>query len=109
MKVITLHTPIIPDELLRHLLQKLNPLFKEQRQEDINFKIEKVGDAVEISQPEMYDGILFKLEVKGKELWITRNEHYVDDVNSLTIESILNSLFEDLTDDSRGVDLLLEG
>jgi hypothetical protein len=109
MKIITLHTPIIPDELLKHLLQKLNPLFREQRQEDINFKIERVGDAIEISQPELYEGVLFTLDVKGKELWITRNEHYVDDVNSLTIESILNSLFEDLTDDSRGVDLVVEG
>ncbi|MCC8425439.1 hypothetical protein [Mucilaginibacter sp. UR6-11] len=109
MKVITLHTNINPDELLAHLQQKLNPLFKEQRQEDISFKIEKVGDAVEISQPELYDGVLFSLVIKGGELWITRNEHYVDDVNSLTIESILNSLFEDLTDDSRGVDLVTEG
>src|ERR1700761_6503849 len=107
MKVITLHTRINEDELLAHLVQKLNPLFREQRQEEIIFKIEKVGNVVEISQPEMYEGVLFHLEIKGRELWITRNEHYVDDVNSLTVESILNSLFEDLTDDSRGVDLLL--
>jgi hypothetical protein len=109
MKVITLHTPIIVDELLAHLQQKLNPLFKEQRQQDIVFTIEKAGNAVEISQPDLYEGVLFHLEIKGKELWITRNEHYVDDVNSLTIESILNSLFEDLTDDARGVDLVTEG
>jgi hypothetical protein len=109
MKIITLHTPIIIDELLEHLRSKLNPLFKQQRQEEITFTINKVGDAVEISQPELYDGALFKLEIKGKELWITRNEHYVDDVNSLTVESILNSLFEDLSDDTRGVDLLIEG
>ena len=109
MKVITLHTRINPDELLAHLTQKLNPLFKEQRQEAISFKIEKAGDAVEISQPEIYEGVLFRLEIKGKELWITRNEHYVDDVNSLTVESILNSLFEDLTDDIRGTDLVTEG
>jgi hypothetical protein len=109
MKVITLHTPILPDELLEHLRTKLNPLFREQRQEDIEFKIEKVGNTIEISYPPLYDGILFSLEVKDKELWITRNEHYVDDVNSLTIESILNSLFEDLSNDPRGVDLLIEG
>jgi len=110
MKIITLHTPVNGDQLLAHLTQKLNPLFKEQRQEEILFKIERVGDAIEISQPELYGSdILFKLEIKGKELWITRNEHYTDDVNSLTVESILNSLFEDLSDDPRGVDLLQEG
>jgi hypothetical protein len=37
MKVITLYTRINPDELLAHLQQKLNPLFKQQRQKDINF------------------------------------------------------------------------
>ena len=109
MNVITLHSPIIPDELLEHLRSKLNTYFREQRQVDFDLTIEKNGNAVEISQPEMYEGILFKLEPKGSELYITRNEHYVDDVNSLTIESILNSLFEDLTDDIRGVDLVTEG
>ncbi len=109
MKVITLHTPINIDELLDHLRSKLNPLFQQQRQEAISFNIEKNGNAVEISQPELYEGVLFNLEVKGTELHITRNEHYVDDVNSLTLESILNTLFEDLTDDIRGVDLITEG
>ncbi|GAB2986706.1 hypothetical protein GCM10027049_27980 [Mucilaginibacter puniceus] len=109
MKVITLHTPIIPDELLQHLRNRLNTLFREQRQVDFDLTIEKNGNAVEIAQPQMYEGVLFKLEPKGSELYITRNEHYVDDVNSLTIESILNSLFEDLTDDIRGVDLVTEG
>ena len=109
MKVITLHTPIITDELLEHLRSRLNTYFREQRQVDFDLNIEKNGNAVEISQPEMYEGILFKLEPKGTELYITRNEHYVDDVNSLTIESILNSLFEDLTDDIRGVEIVTEG
>jgi hypothetical protein len=109
MKVITLHTPIIVDELLEHLRSKLNAMFREQRQVDFDLTIEKNSNAIEISQPEMYEGVLFKLEVKGSELHITRNEHYVNDVNSLTIESILNILYEDLTDDIRGVDLVTEG
>ena len=109
MKVITLHTPIVTDELLEHLRSRLNTMFREQRQVDFDLTIEKNGNAIEISQPEMYEGTLFKIEVKGSELHITRNEHYVDDVNSLTIESILNSLFEDLTDDIRGVEIVAEG
>ena len=109
MKVITLHTLINADELNARLQEKLNVYFKQQRQQDITFTIEKTGNVIEISQPDLYEGVLFSLEVKGAQLWITRNEHYVDDVNSLTIESILNSLFEDLTDDARGVDLVVEG
>ena len=33
MKIITLHTRVDADKLLAHLVQKLNPLFREQRQE----------------------------------------------------------------------------
>ncbi len=108
MKVITLHTPIIADELLEHLRRNLNTRFREQRQVDFDFTIEKNGDAIEILQPEMYEGALFKLEVKGPEIWITRNEHYVDDVNSLALESILFGLYEDISDQN-GVDLQKEG
>jgi len=108
MKIITLHTRINPDQLYNHL-QKLNPLFMEQRQFDIAFNIEKSGDAIEISQPELYPGdILYKIEIDGSNLNITRSEHYVDDVNSLTVESILNDLFNDLSN-KQGTDLLLEG
>ncbi|MES2379368.1 MAG: hypothetical protein V4553_22440 [Bacteroidota bacterium] len=109
MKTITLHTSIDSDQLLDHIQQKLNPLFWEQRQQRIVFSVVKNGEGIDISQEQMYDGPLFHLEVKGLQVLITRNEHYVDDVNSLTIESILNSLFEDLTGDIRGVDLVTEG
>jgi hypothetical protein len=109
MKIITLHNRINVDELFNHLQQHLNPLFKEQRKSDITFKIEKLGDAIEISQPELYNNdVLFRIEVKGSQLNIVRCEHYVDDVNSLTLESILNNLFEDLSG-RQGTDLILEG
>jgi hypothetical protein len=109
MKIITLHTRINTDQLLNYLLQKLNPLFKEQRQADIDFTIKKNNEAIEITQPELYgDEILFNIEIKGSELWITRSEHYVDDVNSLTVESILNDLFNDASG-KLGTDLVQEG
>lgn len=108
MKIITLHTPVSYDELFERLQQKLNPLFQEQRQSDIEFLIEKTGDAIEISEPDLYGGFLFRIEISGSELWITRSEHYVDDVNSLTIESILNDIFRDLSD-NKGTDLVQEG
>ncbi|TFF34847.1 hypothetical protein [Mucilaginibacter psychrotolerans] len=108
MKIITLHKPINSGELFTHLQERLNPIFQKQRQSDISFSIQKTPVGITISQPELYEGPLFTLEVNGQELWITRNEHYVDDVNSITIESILNSLFDDLSD-GLGTDLVLEG
>ncbi len=108
MKVITLHTRVTTDELLSHLQHKLNPLFKEQRQVDNVLQIFKANDVVNIAMPELYEGELFQIAVNGTELWITRNEHYVDDVNSLAIESILNQLFEGLSN-GQGTDLVQEG
>ena len=108
MKIITLHKPISYDQLLTHLQEQLNPLFQEQRQSDIKFLIERDGDAIEIAEPDLYGGFLFKIEINGSELWITRSEHYVDDVNSLTVESILNDLFADVAGE-KGTDLVQEG
>jgi hypothetical protein len=109
MKIITLHNRINTDELHNHIQQYLNPLFREQRQSDLSFNIEKTTDAIEISQPALYgEDALFKIEIKGSELWITRSEHYADDVNSLTIESILNDLFSNVSG-KPGTDLLQEG
>ena len=108
MKILNINTTITNDQLSSLLQQKLNPLFHQQKQSDINFITESIDGAVEISQPEIYEGFLFRIEIKGTELHITRSEHYVDDVNSLTVESILNSLFEELAKDGK-VTLVLEG
>ncbi|MDP9078439.1 MAG: hypothetical protein M3O71_13480 [Bacteroidota bacterium] len=108
MKILNINTRITTDQLLNLLQQKLNPLFQQQKQSDINFTIENKDGAVEISQPEIYEGFLFQIEIKGTELHITRSEHYVDDVNSLTVESILNDLFSELARDGK-VTLVLEG
>jgi hypothetical protein len=108
MKIINLHKTVDINKLYELISQKLNPLFREQKQSDINFTIENKDGAIEISQPEIYEGVLFRLEANGTQLNITRSEHYVDDINSITVESILNILFEELSGD-RGLSLTLEG
>jgi hypothetical protein len=109
MKIITLHNRINTNELFDLINHQLNPLFKEQRKSNIEFTIEMGNEAIDITHPELYPGdILYHIDVKGPELHITRSEHYVDDVNSLTIESILNDLFKDLSG-KQGTDLVLEG
>jgi hypothetical protein len=52
--------------------------------------------------------VLYHIEIKNDQLHITRNEHYTDDVNSLTLESILNSMFENISGKG-GTDLVREG
>lgn len=109
MKIINLHKTVNINELYDLISQKLNPLFHEQKHSDINFTVENKNGAIEILQPELYgDDILFHIEADGRDLNITRSEHYVDDINSITVESILNFLFEDVAGES-GVSLVQEG
>ena|ERR1700691_2640024 len=108
MKILNIHKTIRPDELLQLIQQKLNPLFKEHRQTEICFTAENKNGVIEISGPSPYEGFLFRIEIKGRELWITRSENYIDDVNALTVESILNMLFEELAGDT-GITFVLEG
>jgi hypothetical protein len=108
MKIIDIHKFITPEYLLNYLQQKLNPLFQRQRQSEIKFIVENKGNAIEIVQPELYDGFLFRIEIKGTELLITRGADYIDDVNALTVESILYELFAELTGEE-GTTFVLEG
>jgi hypothetical protein len=108
MKIITLHTRIDPNELRKHVSENIDSMFRAQRNEELHFDVEGSGNMIEIFQRDLYEGFLYRIEVKGSELYITRSEHYTDDVNSLTIESILNDLFKDLSG-RLGTDLLLEG
>jgi hypothetical protein len=108
MKILKIYKNISPESLLDLLQKKLNPLFREQRKAAISFYSEYKDGGIEISQPEFYEGFLFRIEIKGDELHVTRSEHYVDDVNSLTVESILNEIFSDLAEDGK-VTLVLEG
>ena len=109
MKVITLHKRINTEELFDLIQRQLNSLFHEQRKTDLNFTVTRSDNIIDITQPDLYPGdILYHIEVEQAELHITRSEHYVDDVNSLTVESKLNDLFKIIAGKS-GTDLFLEG
>jgi hypothetical protein len=108
MKIIDIHGKTTTDELYTLLQEKLNPQFQQQRKSDISFNIENAGTFVEINQPALYEGYLFRIEIKDTKLLITRHADYIDDVNALTIESVLNGLFEELAGDI-GITFVLEG
>jgi hypothetical protein len=93
MKIINTDRPVKIDDYADYLDQKLNALFKLRRKKDLSFEIKKMGNAIEILQPALYDGFLFRLEFKGNEIDVIKSEHYTDDVNVLTLEDILNNLY----------------
>jgi len=92
MKIITASSNWNTDQIYNVLKSNLNAKFKEARHMDIDFNIIKDGDTVEINQPEYYEGYLFRLTPQGKELHVAKSEHYVDDVNQLTLQSIIETL-----------------
>ncbi|MBS1504984.1 MAG: hypothetical protein JST32_23190 [Bacteroidetes bacterium] len=104
MKIVTAHERVNPQDLREHIRQNLDTMFARQRQEAIHFEVGGEGNIIEISEPSLY-GFLYKIEINGPELDITRSEHWTDDVNSLTVESILNELLAG----NYGTDLLQEG
>jgi hypothetical protein len=108
MKTITLHKPLKIDAIYNHLSQNLNPLFNKHKPTILKYNVDNIGNAIEITQPELYEGVLYHIELDNDKLNITRSEHYVDDVNSLTLESVMNELFDNLSG-NRGTDLVQEG
>jgi len=99
MKIITANARWNIDELFKTLLQNINPLFVKLRQESgIHFNVIKEGDTIEINQPEFYEGYLFRLTAQGNDLHIAKSEHYVDDINLITLQSIIDNLRMDNQD-----------
>ncbi len=96
MKIVHTSEPVKTNELRDFLEKSLPPLFKEQRQADIDFVFTPTGNGIQITQPDMYDDFLFQIDVANEtELHVTKSEHYVNDVNLLTLENIINNLFSD--------------
>jgi hypothetical protein len=94
MKIIHTKGPVNAGELRTFLENNLPPLFKKQRQTDIDFVFTETPNGIQITQPDLYEDFLFKIElVTNEELHVTKSEHYTDDVNVLTLEDILNNLF----------------
>ena len=92
-----------------HIRENLDTIFLNQRRVSLHFEVGGEGNVIDLTQPDLYgDDILYHIELKGQDLYITRSEHYTDDVNSLTVESILNELFKDAAG-KYGTDLLQEG
>lgn len=108
MKIITLHKPLNIDSIYNHLSQNINPLFNKHKPTIFKYNVDKTGNSIDITQPELYEGVLYHIELDNDKLIITRSEHYVDDVNSLTLESVMNELFNDLSGKD-GTDLVQEG
>ncbi len=103
MKIITANRPWDIHKLTETLKNELNPLFKEHRHTDIDFNITQQGNIIIIDQPVYYDDYLFKITVEGNKLYVAKSEHYVDDINFITLQSIIDTLQMDNKD---GVDII---
>ena len=92
MKIFKTTAPITVGELKTFLDENLNALFEKQRQLVMAFDIVLDDNALEITNDENYDSFLFRIEVGGTKLHITKSEHYTDDINVLALEDIMYTL-----------------
>ncbi|RVU00466.1 hypothetical protein EOD41_13395 [Mucilaginibacter limnophilus] len=93
MKIVPVIKNITFDDLYNVLRSELNPIFQQRRLQDIILDVIKEGDTIKILQPKLYEDYLYKLIWKGNTLEVHESEHYVDDINALTIGGILDELF----------------
>jgi len=47
------------------------------------------GNSIEIWLPAPYEEYLYKIDIHGSNVNISKSEHYTDDVNSLAMEDVL--------------------
>ncbi|MDT3403179.1 hypothetical protein [Mucilaginibacter terrae] len=104
MKIVHTTGPVNTQHLKAFLENNLNTRFKENRHMDMDLEYVDTENGLEIKLPELYDSFLFEIHlVNGNELHVAKSEHFVNDVNALTIEEILNSLLLDYSNKENNV------
>lgn len=90
----TYKTTIYPSrhQLYLELVKLADQKFKEHIKTKEHLYITEKEDGIEIGIPEIYETYLYKIDVKGSNVSINKSEHYTDDINSLTLENVINDI-----------------
>jgi hypothetical protein len=90
----TYKTSVYPSqhELFELFSESVNPRFADKLKTDLSLLITETADGIEIGQPGFYETYLYKIKVVGSEVHVGKSEHYVDDVNSLALEDIIDDI-----------------
>lgn len=75
------------DALATQLPAKFNDKIKAQGGTNLN--VVENGNSIEIWLPAPYEDYLYKIDVDGNDVSVSKSEHYTDDVNSLAMEDVL--------------------
>ncbi|MBW4889178.1 hypothetical protein KXQ82_05600 [Mucilaginibacter sp. HMF5004] len=90
----TYKTNISPsqDELYRLFSTSLNAGLTDKIKSDIHLVITQTTDGIEIGQPDFYETYLYKITINGNDVLVGKSEHYIDDVNSLALEDLIDNI-----------------
>jgi hypothetical protein len=90
----TYQTTISPSvhQLYEVLGAQLPAKFNSKMQPHTNLNIIENGNSIEIWLPEPYEDYLYKIDVNGPDISVSKSEHYTDDVNSLAMEDVLTDI-----------------
>ncbi|EHQ24366.1 hypothetical protein [Mucilaginibacter paludis] len=90
----TYQTTINPS--VHHLSQVISELLPAKFNSKVNrdhlIQVIENGNAIEIGLAAPYEEYLYKVEVDGNNVRISKSEHYTDDVNSLAMEDVLTDI-----------------
>lgn len=76
-------------DLAVKLQAELPSAFDEKINTLAQLRIIEKGDLIEIWLPAPYEEYLYKININGSEVSVSKSEHYTDDVNSLALEDVL--------------------
>lgn len=89
MKTYQTNKVISAHNLCLALQQQLPAKFNAKIFGSTNLNIVENSNSIEIWLPQPYEQYLYKIDIEGNNVNISKSEHYTDDVNSLAMEDVL--------------------
>ncbi len=93
----TYKTSVYPSqhELFELFKEHVPERFSDKIKKELQLTITETAEGIEIGIPEFYETYLYKIKVVGSEVHAAKSEHYIDDVNNLALEDIIDETIVD--------------
>jgi flavorubredoxin len=87
-------TTVYPSQqdLYELLCASVDQKFADKVKSDIKLAITESDHGIEIGQPHIYETYLYMIKIKGSDVLVSKSEHYIDDIYSLALEDIIDSI-----------------
>lgn len=93
-KMKTYKTTVYPSQhkLYELFCETLESRFDNKIKNGLKLGITETTEGIEIDVPGYYETFLYKIKIIGPEIHVSKSEHYIDDVNSLALEDLIDNI-----------------